>query len=313
MSKYTYHTNGTLPDSTQKWCFVFGSNLKGIHGAGSALVAKQHFGAQLGKGIGLSPNNTSYAIPTKSDPYTTLTLEEIQKHVETFKQITYTHPELNFWITAVGTGLAGYTHSQIAPLFKHCNTNVSFPVEWKEFLETHTPHIYTGIGSRQTPNHILDLMRDYAVIFGQLGYTLRSGGAPGADTAFEEGCDISQGLKEIYLPWKNFNNNKSIYLPGKIHFELASTIHPVWEKLSRGAQALHARNTAQILGITLHTPSKFVLCYTEDGATTAQTVSSKTGGTGTAIKLASLNNIPVFNLKNKDTIEKLETFLSTLD
>lgn len=43
--------------------FVFGSNPRGVHGAGAALVAKTQFGAVQGIGFGLQGN--SFAIPTK--------------------------------------------------------------------------------------------------------------------------------------------------------------------------------------------------------------------------------------------------------
>lgn len=55
--------------------------------------------------------------------------------------------------------------------------------------------LYAGIGSRETPRSILDLMTAIARKLEALGYTLRSGGATGADTAFEEGVER---LKEIY-------------------------------------------------------------------------------------------------------------------
>ena len=52
--------------STNK-IFVFGSNLKGIHGRGAALKAYERFGAILGRGEGMSGN--SYVIPTKVAPW----------------------------------------------------------------------------------------------------------------------------------------------------------------------------------------------------------------------------------------------------
>ena len=33
--------------------FVFGSNLAGMHGGGAARIARLHFGAVMGKGVGL--------------------------------------------------------------------------------------------------------------------------------------------------------------------------------------------------------------------------------------------------------------------
>lgn len=66
---------------------------------------------------------------------------------------------------------------------------------------------YAGVGSRETPHEILALMTDVAKILGQHGWTLRSGGARGADTAFEDGA---KGFKrEIYLPWRGFNGHLS--------------------------------------------------------------------------------------------------------
>ena len=60
---------------------------------------------------------------------------------------------------------------------------------------------YTGIGSRETPSHILELMTKIAKYLDSLGFILRSGGAPGADTAFANGAVN----KQIFIPWKNFN------------------------------------------------------------------------------------------------------------
>ena len=68
---------------------------------------------------------------------------------------------------------------------------------------------YTGIGSRDTPKKYLRYMELAATYLAENGLILRSGGADGADTAFEKGCDFVNGKKEIFLPWQNFNNNKS--------------------------------------------------------------------------------------------------------
>lgn len=42
---------------------------------------------------------------------------------------------------------------------------------------------YAGIGSRETPTRVLQLMIKAAQRLAQRGYTLRSGGADGADAA----------------------------------------------------------------------------------------------------------------------------------
>lgn len=105
--------------------FVFGSNLAGIHGAGSAAAAMNKHGAVWGVGVGRTGN--AYAIPTKAaNVWTILSLEEIKKHVDDFIQYANEHPELHFDIVAVGCGLAGYTMEQIAPLFINAPDNCNF-------------------------------------------------------------------------------------------------------------------------------------------------------------------------------------------
>jgi hypothetical protein len=313
MKTFQFHVNGTLPSEDDRWCFVFGSNTRGLHGAGGAKVARDKYGAVMGQGDGFSPSLTSYAIPTKDKYLNVLTLDVIKQYIDKFVEITHAYPQVKFFITAVGCGLAGYKHSQIAVLFKDCNNNCSFPDVWKTYLtEVPTKCYYTGIGSRETPTDILNLMASIGAVLAKRNIALRSGAAKGADSAFEEGCDSVNGLKEIWIPWKFFEKRDSNYLPGPDHYRLAATLHPVWDRLTKGARALHARNTGQILGVDLKTPSQFVVCYTRDAVESHDKVSSKTGGTGTAIKLASLNNIPVFNLAIENRYNAFLDFLETL-
>lgn len=153
--------------------------------------------------------------------------------------------------------------------------------------------IYTGIGSRETSLAIIEKMSYIAQHFANLGWILRSGGADGADLAFENGCNQVNGKKEIYLPWKGFNNSTSLlYTPSQNAFILASTIHPAWNKLSYGAKKLHARNCHQVLGKTLDMPSDLVICWTKDG--------KEIGGTRTVLILAKQYNIPIVNLALQD-------------
>ena len=59
---------------------------------------------------------------------------------------------------------------------------------------------YAGIGSRSTPIDILFGMRKYASLLEKNGYTLNSGGAQGADTAFFDG--VTDAMKtQIFTPW----------------------------------------------------------------------------------------------------------------
>lgn len=111
--------------------FVFGSNLAGRHGAGAASLAYEQYGAIYGKGIG--HYGRSYAIPTKDRNIITLPIRSIDFYVKRFIQYTQ-ESNLFFYVTPIGTGLAGLKHEQVAPLFKGCQ-NCWLPDVWKEFIE----------------------------------------------------------------------------------------------------------------------------------------------------------------------------------
>jgi hypothetical protein len=144
-----------------------------------------------------------------------------------------------------------------------------------------------------------------------LGYTLRSGGAYGADTAFEVGCDSVGGAKEIFLPWMGFNHNTSqlFNIPDRA-FVIAESLYPFgWTWLAQSVKKLMARNVLQILGTTLDNPVVFVLCWTPDGCTSDKDRTKRTGGTGQAISLASIMDIPVFNLTNSHDVVNFNSFM----
>ena len=124
-----FHPDGALPSDNS--IFVFGSNLAGIHGAGAAAAAL-NLGAEWGKGVGLF--GKTYAIPTKDENIKTMRLSAIRPYIEEFVQFTKDHPELRFFMTRIGCGLAGYTDRQIAPLFKGA-VNCSFAQEWRQYIE----------------------------------------------------------------------------------------------------------------------------------------------------------------------------------
>lgn len=112
--------------------FVFGSNLAGIHGAGAAAYARIRHGAVYRKGEGL--HGSSYALPTKDLRIKTLPLASVQYHVDKFIDFAKQHPNLEFKVTRIGCGLAGYTDSQIAPMFKDAPDNCYFDTAWADGL-----------------------------------------------------------------------------------------------------------------------------------------------------------------------------------
>ena len=114
---------------------VFGSNEAGRHGKGAALNARKRWGAIYGQGYGLQ--GQSFAIPTKDFRIQTLSIQSISGYVRAFMEFVKQNPDRMFVITAIGTGLAGYSHEEMAPLFGPIRDfkNCFFPEEWKPILE----------------------------------------------------------------------------------------------------------------------------------------------------------------------------------
>ena len=138
-------------------------------------------------------------------------------------------------------------------------------------------------------------MSEAAIQLAASDYVLRSGGADGADTAFEKGCLRAKGRMEIFLPWSGFNGRQEdgiqYLLQPKELFEEAARIaqefHPAWSRLSRGAKALMARNSFQVLGPDLKSPTDLIICWTPGGKIY--------GGTGQALRISKSFNIPIIN------------------
>jgi len=109
--------------------FVFGSNLQGHHYGGAARIANEKFGAIFGQGVGLQ--GQSYAIPTMQGG-----VETIRPYVDEFIEFAKQHPELIFYVTRIGCGIAGFQDSEIAPLFTAAvgMENVALPQSFMDVI-----------------------------------------------------------------------------------------------------------------------------------------------------------------------------------
>lgn len=114
--------------------FVFGSNLAGRHGKGAALHARIHYGAVLGVAIGHI--GQCYAIPTKDQNLKSLDLDTIRHHIYGFLAYARNNPKLEFNVTQIGCGLAGYKPEQITPMFRDPPSNCWFDPEWIHKVNT---------------------------------------------------------------------------------------------------------------------------------------------------------------------------------
>lgn len=178
---------------------------------------------------------------------------------------------------------------------------------------------YTGVGSRETPPAIQDLMTRIAAKLEAVGYVLRSGAAEGADQAFERGVEhVSR--KQIFIAWNGFCKRQMgrdgviplIECCERRAFQIASEVHPAWDAvkadgspvLKLSAKGLHARNTYQVLGARLDTPSKFLVCWAP-----VDKHGVPKGGTRTAWVLAEREGVECFNLIHDQTIRRFERWL----
>ncbi len=183
--------------------------------------------------------------------------------------------------------------------------------EVKNYMEIKS---YTGIGSRDASELAMKMGSSLGRRFARLGFILRSGAARGMDTAFESGCNLAHGRKEIYLPFSGFNQRipsgnplQRVLAVGEnpLAEEEARNIHPNWAACSRFARQAHTRSVCQVLGEDLKSPSTFVVAWTPTG--------QDTGGSRTALVLARERDIPVYNLYKLDERLELKEYLESLE
>ena len=122
------HTPENITELEENQVFVFGSNLGGIHGKGAAKTARDKFGAKMGRGNGTT--GQCYAIPTKDRCLITMSLTDIAKFVEAFKEYARQCPEKEFLVTKIGCGLAGLSEEDVSPMFWDSPANVVLPEGW---------------------------------------------------------------------------------------------------------------------------------------------------------------------------------------
>ena len=159
---------------------------------------------------------------------------------------------------------------------------------------------YAGIGSRKTPQDILKIMERIGEACTGEGYILRSGGAPGADMAFEKGCtgkkrsmeSTCTGKKEIWNPWKNKIT---------IHdWAVQKATEVCWEyplaRMKPFVQALIVRNMYQIFGESGVQPVDFVVYWCPGNPLEK---GFESGGTRYAVRAADTAGIRTFNLRTQ--------------
>lgn len=173
----------------------------------------------------------------------------------------------------------------------------------------------TLVGSRETPQDVLALMRQIGQYFCDTSFRGRSGGAPGADTAFHRGAMRSAFYGsvdfDVYLPnswlfakpeFGGLRPDPSNGIYDATTFtdtyesatELAAKARGSFHGLTKVGIQLHTRNVFQVLGPALD-PNYFSKCVVFWAEPTGRKGQVR-GGTNTAVQLALQHNIPIFNL-----------------
>lgn len=181
------------------------------------------------------------------------------------------------------------------------------------------PGHFAGVGARAVADHpeVGALITRIAFALRDLGWTCRSGGAPGGDAAFEFGASCQRmgpARLERYLPyheWRGHHEHVALHYPTPGAHDIAAAHHPAWSKVPAMKRSYLARTSHIILGrdVMRPEPVAFVLCWTEDGACAADETTRETGGTGQAIRVACAYGVPVYNLKREGHRAMLEELI----
>lgn len=298
ISKPTLQTfSGLVTQLKDNEVFVFGSNINGIHGAGSAGFARKAGWSEEGVGEGpqSGPNGKSYAIPTVAQldaPRPSRSHDEVKRSVRKLYRYMVENPDLTFYVTQAGTpGLSGFSVTEMARFYSclPIPKNAVFDETFAPFL-LDTPKYYAGIGSRSVPESIAKLMGVMAAKLSEHGYILRSGNAEGADQAFARGAVEA----DIFLPWDDFQkpfqkvfkeHNYIVVEESDEQAQKSLKYHPNCAALTQVSKKFMRRNYRQVMG---KPNSEFIICWTPDG--------KEVGGTAQAMRIAKDHDIPIFNL-----------------
>ena len=178
---------------------------------------------------------------------------------------------------------------------------------------------FAGVGSRRTPAAVLTMMEDIAERIATAGWTLRSGGARGADSAFEGGCDRVDGKKEIYIPFDNFTaggqglgrrvGERGVLIPPspaeaeRIARRYWDESRIAWARMRRTTRLLMIRNSCQVLGANLDSPVYAVVYWTP---------ADDEGGTGQALRIARGLRIPCIALDSRTSVNDVVVRLQAM-
>ena len=166
---------------------------------------------------------------------------------------------------------------------------------------------YAGIGNPKAPPNIVAQCKELGHYLSEREFTLRTGGGK---TEVEEAFEDTTENKELFLPWKKFNDKESkICHYDQSVADIAKRLQPGYEGLEFWRQSFFNRTVGLMLGKNGKSPVRLLICWSQDGVEHAKDRTSSTGFIGIAISAAGLLRIPVFNLKNENTVSRIKLYV----
>lgn len=149
------------------------------------------------------------------------------------------------------------------------------------------------IGTREPSEAMKPILQAIGAWLVKEGWTINTGNALGSDQLFAMGGNsVNPTQVHLFLPWASYESN-AVVVGNKISLVTAATDqmvatarahHPVFDKLSQGAQKLMIRNVQIIDGV------RFVMAL--------PSAKIGGGGTGQGMRVAATMGIKVFDLND---------------
>jgi len=145
------------------------------------------------------------------------------------------------------------------------------------------------------------------------GYTFRHTGA--SDDEIQNKIIRVVGADVVsYIPWKGFNKMVNYpILPTPEGYKTAITVHKAFAKIPPAVRAILARNVNAMLGEKANDPVDMILVWDATGVE-ALGKGVKFDEIGTLpfiLQVATKANIPVFNVKNTDVLERIKDVVAS--
>ena len=117
---------------------------------------------------------------------------------------------------------------------------------------------------------------------------------------------------EPYIPFNGYNDSgESEFTTTPWNKKLGAEIISGWSRIPDNIHSIVGVNIAVMLGKWNSEHSKFLIVWTPDGVENSNKTNRETGYVSTAIEVAHIYGIPVFNLKREDAMPRLKEHLST--